>query len=66
MVSQPIVIIIHNKQNNVLHYFIDIDECTKHISGCTQSCSNTEGSYMCSCYTGFTLNSNGKTCNGEI
>lgn len=38
---------------------IDIDECT--MSYCDQACDNTPGSYICSCYEGFTLSAKG-TC----
>lgn len=44
--------------------FTDINECTEHVSGCSQECVNNNGSYTCSCYTGYTLNSNGKKCDG--
>lgn len=42
--------------------FIDIDECQESTSGCTQRCDNTEGSFVCSCVPGFTLNTDNKTC----
>ena len=44
----------------------DINECSEHISGCNQLCNNTLGSYNCTCYTGYLLGSNGRTCYGEI
>ena len=44
---------------------IDIDECSEDIHRCDQHCHNTIGSYMCSCDTGFLLDSDGYTCNGE-
>lgn len=36
------------------HYSSDIDECVSGTSGCNQTCSNTPGSFVCSCNTGFT------------
>lgn len=42
--------------------FIDIDECID--SDCEQNCTNTDGSYICSCHSGYTLDSNGKNCSG--
>ena len=43
----------------------DVDECSDENDGCSQTCTNTEGSYICGCNTGFVLDSNGATCNGE-
>ena len=31
---------------------------------CEQNCHNTVGSYTCSCNAGYTLNSDGHTCDG--
>lgn len=36
------------------------------INYCSQRCSNTIGSYVCSCYEGYQLDSDGETCNGMI
>ncbi|KAL8595296.1 hypothetical protein ACOMHN_020049 [Nucella lapillus] len=35
---------------------IDIDECQENTHGCQHQCVNTESSYQCSCFSGFTLN----------
>ena len=43
----------------------DIDECSDRTDGCSQICTNTVGSFTCGCNTGFQLNSDGATCNGE-
>ena len=44
----------------------DINECLMLNGGCHQICTNTEGSYSCSCEDGFTLNlENNKTCEGK-
>ena len=40
----------------------DIDECSEGISGCDQLCSNTLGSYTCSCYSGYELDTDNHTC----
>ena len=37
------------------HYALDIDECSKGTDGCHQQCSNTQGSYICYCNTGYEL-----------
>ena len=43
---------------------LDMDECTLGINGCNQNCVNTNGSYLCSCFAGYHLLSNQKTCVG--
>ena len=43
----------------------DINECVTDTSECNQICSNTNGSYVCDCYSGYTLLSDGKTCNKD-
>ena len=34
------------------------------IANCSHDCINTVGSFQCSCRSGFTLNTDNKTCNG--
>jgi len=47
--------------------FVDIDECLTNISGCSQACTNTIGSYQCSCTDGYILLPvDNKTCQGMI
>ena len=43
---------------------IDINECTEGTSGCSHTCSNTVGSYTCSCRTGYRLARDNHGCNG--
>ena len=43
----------------------DIDECALDSDGCGQTCTNTEGSYVCSCGDGFMLDEDGRGCSGE-
>jgi fibulin 1/2 len=45
-------------------YTLDIDECAEDIDGCAQTCTNTNGSYSCSCNTGYQLASDNQGCNG--
>ena len=40
----------------------EIDECALGISGCSQICTNTIGSFSCACYYGYQLDANNKTC----
>ena len=45
--------------------FEDIDECALNISGCNQNCTNTNGCYFCSCYIGFKILTDNRTCIGK-
>ena len=47
------------------HFFSDVDECAENTSGCSQRCTNTVGSFICSCNLGYTLGSDKKTCLGK-
>ena len=43
-----------------------MDECAEDISECSQACTNTNGSYGCSCYLGYQASSsNNKFCIGR-
>ena len=44
---------------------IDVDECIHNISGCNQNCTNTNGSYFCSCYPGYEILNDNRTCVGK-
>ena len=48
----------------ILKPHIDINECTERTHACAQVCTNTVGSYTCSCGSGYRLASNGLGCNG--
>ena len=48
-----------------MYMHIDIDECALGISGCNQICNNNIGSYICSCYHGYQISSNSRTCTGK-
>ena len=43
----------------------DNDECILGTDNCMHTCTNTIGSFSCGCNTGFELDSDGATCNGE-
>ena len=45
--------------------FTDTNECQENISGCSQICTNNPGSYVCTCYIGYSLDADNHTCNGE-
>ena len=44
---------------------IDVDECNTANGGCEHSCTNTIGSFICSCDTGYQLDENGLNCSGK-
>ena len=44
---------------------IDVNECSVLNGDCSQLCTNTIGSYFCTCISGYFLTVNNKTCNGE-
>uniref|UniRef100_F6VDQ2 Uncharacterized protein n=1 Tax=Ciona intestinalis TaxID=7719 RepID=F6VDQ2_CIOIN len=40
----------------------DNNECLTDNGGCSDTCTNTDGSFVCSCNAGYQLNEDGKTC----
>lgn len=44
----------------------DIDECAEGTDLCDHDCSNTNGSYTCSCQTGYIIDEDGYDCDGTI
>ena len=40
---------------------VDRDECQEGV--CSQSCVNTQGSFLCTCYVGHVMGSDQRTCN---
>ena len=55
----------HKTQLNKLEYWYtiaDIDECSDSAGGCQHKCTNTIGSYYCSCDAGYSLDDNGHSC----
>ena len=45
----------------------DINECSTNNGGCSDSCTNTLGSYSCSCtVTGYTLSDDKHNCTGTV
>ena len=43
---------------------LDVDECSTLNGGCSQMCSNTFGSFECSCGTGYVLAVDNANCDG--
>ena len=50
--------------DDICLFTADIDECSM-FSPCEQECTNTDGSYQCSCINGFILKSDNLTCQGK-
>lgn len=46
-------------------FFLDIDECLNNFDSCDQNCTNTNGSYYCSCIDGYRLNNDTYSCDGK-
>ena len=40
----------------------DIDECMIARDRCSQDCIDQNSTFTCTCYEGFTLNEDGRTC----
>ena len=51
---------------NKCHNLLDIDECMEDTDACHQLCTNTVGSYTCSCRTGYQLASDDLNCDGNV
>lgn len=45
-------------------FFSDIDECVNGNKTCKQLCTNTPGSFICSCHSGFQLHIDKQSCVG--
>ena len=43
----------------------DVNECDTNNGGCDHSCTNTQGSFECSCDEGYILDSDDFSCLGE-
>ena len=46
-------------------FYVDINECANNNGGCSDGCNNTEGSYYCTCSSGYELSGDNVTCIGE-
>lgn len=48
------------------YYFLDVDECSLSNSMCEQQCRNSIGTFQCICVAGYTLASDGSSCDGNV
>ena len=46
------------------YYIVDRNECNARTHDCQQKCLNEYGSFSCSCFYGYQLNNDKKTCSG--
>ena len=53
---------IHCSYNIIL---LDINECDEGSHNCEHICTNTAGSFECSCNSGYRLDGNGRNCSGR-
>ena len=59
-----ILLLVHDMKT--IPSLIDINECVEETDGCAQNCTNTIGSYICSCNTGYSLDSDRHSCYGKF
>ena len=52
------------KMLTIIYLIADVNQCDVDNGGCSQMCTNTDGSFNCSCNSGYLLDSDGLTCNG--
>ena len=50
----------------LLNTHADINECKLHNGGCDHNCTNTNGSYHCSCHYGYALKNDKLGCAGKL
>lgn len=56
-------IVIHKLPNNII---TEINECAATSSPCEHTCTNTVGSFQCSCNDGYLLDDDGRSCDGTL
>ena len=66
LVAEGLGRLVAHSSSVLFHFPADINECSANTDNCAQTCSNTVGSFTCGCNSGFTLDSNGRTCSGEM
>ena len=56
---------MYNQFLFIMLYLKDVDECDESPNGgCDHNCTNTNGSYYCSCHDGYDLDSDAANCIG--
>ena len=59
-----LILLLYNDSVCFPYFVLDIDECRLGIDNCEQVCRDTDGSYVCECFSGYNLNNDGRTCDG--
>ena len=61
-----ITVLVCNTKNVVATdcLILDANECASNNGGCNHTCNNTDGSFVCSCDSGYTLDSDKLGCLG--
>ena len=49
----------------MITFYLDIMECMMEGHNCSHMCVELEGSFNCSCYSGYKLQEDGVTCEGN-
>ena len=58
------LLLVHKACIIVAFSLLDKNECLTNNGGCAHNCTNYNGTYGCSCASGYTLSDNGKSCTG--
>ena len=51
--------------NKFVYLYLDLNECRRY-NECAQTCVNTVGSFYCSCWNGYELADDNRTCTGTV
>ena len=46
-------------------FYVDMNECDLQVDGCAHNCTNVIGGYVCSCMSGYVLDSDEQDCIGN-
>ena len=64
LVSDTLLSLLSFDYSNSPCLIVDRNECNARTHDCQQKCVNEYGTFSCSCYYGYQLNSDKKTCSG--
>ena len=65
MTTTVALVTMRYKQWYLFYFLLDVNECATANGNCDQDCHNTNGSYYCTCDSGWRLDPDGHTCNGD-